>query len=337
MAGSNKAAVNNNCSNGGGNAPATPPSPHLLLNNGQLVHNGNRLSAVEESVYNNNHPTKSMMNSRLSRDFNHHLTLAIHENNLNNNNNNHIYSNVVPNQTTRNNFAMPPSPSSSSVNSNQSTSPSIRSEITSRSQDITVNEGSSAILSCRIKNHQYSKITWRKVEPETVFIRQDDKYDLSITPNGEARLIIKHTRILDTGLYVCSIENVGQNHQPFNLQCTIGLIVIPTPNAANVYEPSITIVDSKTISVTWTPTTPCLVESCQIGQTEWRKETKNPVTPNYEIKNLKSGESYSFRLINPSTGLVGVSSLTVTLPTNDAELWQQQHVSPKGVLVKKIN
>lgn len=236
--------------------------------------------------------------------------------------------------------ALPISPSSSTSsslsnaanNNNSISSPSTRTEIMSRCQDVTVNEGTSAILSCRLKNYHYSNITWRKSEPESYILRQDEKYDISVTPTGEARLIIKHTRMTDSGTYLCCIENSGQvqNSVPFHLQCSIGLVVIPSQNPTTLYEPLLTIVDSKTISIGWNPAnTPCYVEYCRIGAgeaMEWRRETVSPVLPNYEIRNLKPGDSYTFRLTNPTTGLIGVASLTLSLPANDVELWQLQHV-----------
>lgn len=225
--------------------------------------------------------------------------------------------------------------SSLSLSSVQNSVHSSRTEIMSRSQDVSVNEGTSAILSCRLKNYHYSKITWRKSEPEAYILRQDEKYDISVTPTGEARLIIKHTRMSDSGVYLCCIENSAQqgpNSLPYHLQCSIGLIVVPSQNPTTLYEPLLTIVDSKTIAIGWNPSsTPCHVEYCRIGGAgeamEWRRETVNPVMPNYEIRNLKPGDSYTFRLVNPATGMIGVASLTLTLPANDVELWQLQHVS----------
>lgn len=199
-----------------------------------------------------------------------------------------------------------------------------RTEIVSRSQDVTVQEGVSAILSCRLRNHQYTKITWRKTEPDTFIIRQDEKFDVSMTPNGEARLIVKNTRTSDSGLYVCGVEN--SLHLSQNLQCTIGLTVLASPTPIHD-DPILSIVNSTTVKITWSPPNPCIIEHCQIGAAEWVTETKSPVLPSYEVGNLMPGETYSFRLVNPSTGLTGVSSLSVTLPTNDMELWQQQHVS----------
>lgn len=271
------------------------------------------------------------------------LSLAMHENQLNNNNGQHhqhhhslnnkinngtgggYYSNVPMNQHLMHSNAMQISPSSSTSSSLSNA------EIMSRSQDVTVNEGTSAILSCRLKNYHYSKITWRKSEPESYILRQDEKYDISVTPTGEARLIIKHTRMSDSGVYLCCIENSGHvpNSVPYHLQCSIALVVVPSQNPTALYEPLLTIVDSKTVSIGWNPaTTACYVEHCRIGQgVEWRRDTVNPVMPNYEIRNLKPGDSYTFRLTNPATGLIGVASLQLTLPANDVELWQLQHVS----------
>lgn len=284
---------------------------------------------------------------------------TMHENQLNNNNHqktngSHViigpsssgspyYSNVSIGQQQSHPHIMlhptamqisPSSSTSSSLSNSTNNTITSRTEIMSRSQDVSVNEGTSAILSCRLKNYHYSKITWRKSEPESYILRQDEKYDISVTPTGEARLIIKHTRMSDSGVYLCCIENSAQvpNSLPYHLQCSIGLIVVPSQNPTTLYEPLLTIVDSKTISIGWNPAnTPCFVEYCRIGGAgetmEWRRETVNPVMPNYEIRNLKPGDSYTFRLTNPATGMIGVASLTLTLPANDVELWQLQHVS----------
>uniref|UniRef100_A0A1B0EX37 Uncharacterized protein n=1 Tax=Lutzomyia longipalpis TaxID=7200 RepID=A0A1B0EX37_LUTLO len=208
-----------------------------------------------------------------------------------------------------------------------------RTEIVSRSQDVTVQEGMSAILSCRLRNHQYTKITWRKTEPDAFVVRQDEKFDVSMAPNGEARLIVKNTRASDSGLYVCYVEN--SLHQSQNLQCTIGLSVVASPTPIHD-DPILSIVNSTTVKITWSPPNPCIVEYCQIGSSDWVTETKAPVLPSYEVGNLLAGETYSFRLVNPTTGLTGVSSLSVTLPTNDMELWQQQHFSHRYTIVSEL-
>lgn len=323
------------------------------------------MNGNDESYYAN--ATIEAVNVRLSKDVKQMSLAAIHENQLNNNSNNYnnlskresnggaigsasstsspYYSNVAVNQSHHHlQVSMQISPSSStssSLSSSANNSNSVqhnasggRTEIMSRSQDVTVNEGTSAILSCRLKNYQYSKITWRKSEPESYILRQDEKYDISVTPTGEARLIIKHTRMTDSGMYLCCVENNLQspNSLPYHLQCSIGLVVVPSQNPTSLYEPLLSIIDSKTISIAWNPSnTPCFVEYCRIaggGETmTWRRETVNPVMPNYEIRNLKPGDSYTFRLMNPVTGIVGVASLTLTLPANDVELWQLQHVS----------
>lgn len=311
---------------------------------GMNIING-QMNGSDEAYYAN--PTIDPVNPRHS--------MITHENQLNNNQLHHkinnggggspYYSNVPMHHQQQHHLhsnAMQISPSSSTSsslsNSTVNNSTGNRTEIMSRSQDVTVNEGTSAILSCRLKNYHYSKITWRKSEPESYILRQDEKYDISVTPNGEARLIIKHTRMADSGIYLCCIENSGQvpNSLPYHLQCSIGLVVIPSTNPTTLYEPLLTIVDSKTVSISWNPaSTPCFVEYCRIGDgggaaggcgMEWRRETVNPVMPNYEIRNLKPGDSYTFRLTNPATGMIGVASLTLTLPANDVELWQLQHV-----------
>lgn len=336
-----------------GVAGGDPRYAGALLNNGQLGrgggHSASQMNGNDEAYYAN--ATIDLDNSRLSRNLS---SLTMHENQLNNNSGgvgagsaalglppSPYYSNV-PMPATLNNGQLhshllhapmqisPSSSTSSSLSNCANNSQNTRTEIMSRSQDVIVNEGTSAILSCRLKNYQYSKITWRKSEPETYILRQDEKYDISITPNGEARLIIKHTRLSDSGVYLCCVENnlQSQNSVPYHLQCSIGLVVVPSQNPTILYEPLLNIVDSKTIAIAWNPAaTPCYVEYCRIGETEWRRETTTPVLPNYEIRNLKPGDSYTFRLMNPSTGVVGVSSLTLTLPANDSELWQLQHVS----------
>lgn len=286
-----------------------------------------------------------MVNVRLSKDVKQMSLQQQHENQLNNNGHPYLvkresngYSLTQQHHLMHSN-SMQISPSSSTSsslsnnanNNNHNSSATLRTEIMSRSQDVTVNEGTSAILSCRLKNYQYSKITWRKSEPEAYILRQDEKYDISVTPTGEARLIIKHTRLTDSGVYLCCVENGLQapNSMPYHLQCSIGLVVTPSQNPTSLYEPLLSIIDSKTISVAWNPAnTPCYVEYCRIGgeTMEWRRETANPVMSNYEIRNLRPGESYTFRLTNPQTGVVGVASLTLTLPANDVELWQLQHV-----------
>lgn len=280
-----------------------------------IVSNGNTVNYDHK-----NKGTDQLINTRLSREFN-QLQLAVADTNSACNSNGH--SNVYQNISIIKSYPMQISPSSSA--SSNSLGNSTANMSYNNLANVTVNEGNSAILSCRLKNCHYSKMTWRKTEPESYIIRQDEKYDLSVTPIGEARLIVKHTRISDSGVYVCTIENGLQTatSSPYYLQFAMTLLVVATSH----YEPILGIVDPKTISVSWRPANPCLIEYCRIGETEWKCETTQPVMPNYEIRNLKPDESYSFRLTNPASGMVGVSSLTLTLPANDSELWQQQHVS----------
>lgn len=194
-------------------------------------------------------------------------------------------------------------------------------EIVSRTPDCTVQTGSTVILSCRIRNHEISKITWRKTEPNPTPITQSTKFNYKLTNNGDAKLIISHTSLSDSGLYVCAVSN-----RFGTTQCTIGLTVQSTTIIDPINESNIEILNPTTVRISWTTSTNNLytIEYCRIGTIKWLQLDEKPSRCRITIGNLLAGESYTFRLVCLITGVASLPSAEIVMPLNETHMWQQQ-------------
>lgn len=213
---------------------------------------------------------------------------------------------------------LPSSPSSPSALQSSQQMP----EILSRTADCTVQTGSTAVLCCRIRNHEISKITWRKTEPNPTPITQSTKFNHKLTNNGDAKLIISHTSLSDSGLYVCAVSN-----RFGTTQCTIGLTVQSTVNIEQISESNVEILNPTTVRISWPSTSPTNlyhIEYCRIGTIKWIQSEEKPSRCRVTIGNLLAGESYTFRLVCPITGVAGLPSAEIVLPLNETNMWQQQ-------------
>lgn len=194
-------------------------------------------------------------------------------------------------------------------------------EIVSRSQDSIVETGATSILSCRIKNHENSKITWRKTEPNPIAITQTAKYAYTVTGSGEARLMIQQTTLSDSGLYVCAVSN------RFGItQCTIGVTVLSTQLDV-LTEQNIEILTPTSLRVNWESLNAYYLEYCQIGTMQWIKQEEQPIRSKHIVTGLMCGESYTFRFVCPTSGVASLPSAAITMPLSETHLWTQQQFS----------
>ncbi len=202
-------------------------------------------------------------------------------------------------------------------------------EIISRSQDCFIVAGSTAVLSCHIRNHENSKVTWRKTEPNPTQIAQSNKFNFNLANNGEARLIILDLTIGDSGLYVCAVSN-----RFGTTQCTIGLTVLS--QIESLSESNIEVLSPTSVRLNWESSTSYVVEYCRLGSQMWLKADENPVKPMVVVQALTPGETYSFRLICANSNAVSLPSPSVIMPANETHLWQQQQFSNRYFSVSEL-
>lgn len=247
---------------------------------------------------------------------NHHLPLLDINQQEIGNNNNKLLHNLIP----------PSSPNAL---------PQQMPEILSRTSDCTVQTGSTAVLSCRIRNHEISKITWRKTEPNPTPITQSTKFNYKLTNSGDAKLIISNTSLSDSGLYVCAVSN-----RFGTTQCTIGLTVQSTIIIEPISESNIEILNPTSVRINWstTPTTTNLynIEYCRIGTMKWIQSDEKPSRCRITIGNLLPGESYTFRLVCPITGVACLPSAEIVMPLNETHMWQQQQFLSRYASISEL-
>lgn len=202
-------------------------------------------------------------------------------------------------------------------------------EITSRASDITVQMGHSVVLSCRFRNTNGAKAVWRKVEPDCIVIsNQMAKYHCTMSNDGDARLQIYNTDLMDSGIYVCAIHNQGAI-----VQCSIGLTVADTADS-NVNDNSfatdicVEVLNPTSVRVCWdfatAATNSYVIEYCRSGSQNWTYNDDKPVRSRYILTGLIPGECYTFRLVCPNTNLTSLASHPVTMPLSELHTRQQQ-------------
>lgn len=202
-------------------------------------------------------------------------------------------------------------------------------EIISRSQDCLIEAGATAMLSCHIRNHENSKVTWRKTEPNPSHISQSNKFNFNLTNNGEAKLIITDLTVGDSGLYVCAVSN-----RFGTTQCTIGLTVLSQIECLN--ESNIEILSPTSVRLNWDSSASYFVEYCRLGSMVWLKADENPVKSMVVVHSLSPGETYSFRLTCVNSNVVSIPSPSVVMPANETHLWQQQQFSSRYFSVSEL-
>lgn len=185
------------------------------------------------------------------------------------------------------------------------------------------------MLSCHIRNHENSKITWRKTEPNPSPINASNKFNISAGSNGEARLVITDLSICDGGLYVCAVSN------RFGItQCTIGLTVLSQIEALN--ESNIEVLSPTVVRLSWESSGSYVVEYCRIGSMLWVRADENPVRSMVAITTLTPGETYSFRLMCANSNVVSLPSPSIVMPASETHLWQQQQFSNRYFSVSEL-
>lgn len=223
--------------------------------------------------------------------------------------------------------------SSFSSNGNQSPGLSVAHqapEIVSRSQDCTIPSGATAILSCKIRNHEHAKVSWRKAEPNPAPINQSDKFSYTVTAAGEARLVIAQTTIQDSGLYVCAVSN-----RYGITQCTVGVSVLASQLDV-LNDRSVEVVGPTSVRIGWESLNVYLIEACEIGASNWIRLEDQPVRSKHILTGLAPGESYTFRLVCPNTKTASVPSLAVTMPLSETHMWQQQQFTNRYTTLSEL-
>lgn len=202
-------------------------------------------------------------------------------------------------------------------------------EIISRSQDCLIETGSTAMLSCHIRNYENSKVTWRKTEPNPTQISQSNKFNINLTNNGEARLVITDLTMADSGLYVCAVSN-----RYGTTQCTIGLTVLSQVECLG--ESNIEVLSPTSVRLNWDSASSYVVEYCRLGSMMWLKADEIPVKSTAIVQSLTPGETYSFRLVCANSNVVSLPSPSVVMPANETHLWQQQQFSNRYFSVSEL-
>lgn len=203
-------------------------------------------------------------------------------------------------------------------------------EIISRSQDCVVQAGASALLSCRIRNFEHAKITWRKTEPNPAPIQQSPKFNYTVTNSGEARLLIAQTTQSDSGLYVCAVST-----RTGTTQCTIGLSVLSN-QIDLLTESNIEVVSPTAVRICWESQATYYIEHCQIGTVKWYKMEEKPLKSAHILQGLVAGENFTFRLVCPNTGVASLPSPSVAMPLNETHMWQQQQFSNRYTAISEL-
>lgn len=212
-------------------------------------------------------------------------------------------------------------------------------EILSRSQDTSAQAGNSIVLCCQIKNHECSKIIWRKSEPIPMAIYSSAKFNCTITSTGEARLIINQTVPQDSGLYVCAVSN-----QYGLAQCTIGLTVVSSNEQESTQmhsaEINLEIVNPTSVRVIWdftsSATNSFIIEYCRLGTMKWLRNEDKPVRSRYILTGLAPGESYTFRLLCANTNVASLPSAAITMPLSENHMWQQQQFNNRYISLSEL-
>ena len=195
-------------------------------------------------------------------------------------------------------------------------------EIISRSKDTIIKTGGTILLCCRVRNFENSQISWRKTEPNPMAVTQSAKINIAVSNSGEARLTIHQATMSDSGLYVCAVSN-----RFGTTQCTIGVTVMSSQMDV-LSETNIEVLTPTSVRLNWDSLNSYIVEYCQIGTMHWRRlHDDKPVYSKYIVGGLVAGDSYTFRLVCPNTGVASLPSTAVTMPISETHLWQQQQFS----------
>lgn len=236
----------------------------------------------------------------------------------------------LPNQLQNTQLNVVPQPNDNkSLNSSYHQQHSQSPEIISRSQDCAIEAGATAVLSCHIRNHENSKVTWRKTEPNPTQINPSSKFNFNLANNGEARLIIMDLTTGDSGLYVCAVSN-----RFGTTQCTIGLTVLSQIECLS--ESNIEVLSPTSVRLSWDSSSSYIVEYCRLGSMIWLRADENPVKSMSVVQSLTPGETYSFRLICANSNVVSLPSPSVIMPANETHLWQQQQFSNRYFSVSEL-
>lgn len=81
-------------------------------------------------------------------------------------------------------------------------------ELCDRLTNSTALIGSTTVLECSLqRGTRHASALWRKTSPDARLLCSTDRYSITMSKDGLARLIIKDCRTSDSGVYSCSISN----------------------------------------------------------------------------------------------------------------------------------
>lgn len=220
-------------------------------------------------------------------------------------------------------------------------------EIISKCENVAIPVGSVAILSCQLKHHDGSIVTWTKSEPNATPINNMIKYNWFVTTKGEARLIVNGAVPSDSGVYICSVSN-----RHGTTQCSIGLTVLsstvtdtsswiidddPVSNGTVI---SAELINPTSVRISWdftsATTNSYIIEYSRIGITQWFRNDDKPVRSRYIMTGLTPGESYVFRLLCINTNVTSLPSAPVTMPLSENHMWQQQQFNHRYSVLSEL-
>ncbi|XP_056379622.1 hemicentin-1 isoform X2 [Hyla sarda] len=123
------------------------------------------------------------------------------------------------------------------------------------SEEITSVANNTVLLNCTVKSHPAPTVTWQK---DGKVIEEGNRYEIL---SAGRYLQIRNAQLLDTGRYVCVVENMaGSAEKTFNLN-----VNVPPRIIGSVYE-NVTIVEDNFISLT------CEVTGFPLPLLSWLKD-----------------------------------------------------------------
>lgn len=81
---------------------------------------------------------------------------------------------------------------------------------------------------------------------------------------------------------------------------------------------------------------PYIVEYCRIGTIKWMKSDDKPGRSRVTVAALLAGESYTFRLVCPISGVACLPSAEIVMPLNETHMWQQQQFVSRYTSVSEL-
>ncbi|XP_044733840.1 triple functional domain protein isoform X3 [Chrysoperla carnea] len=192
------------------------------------------------------------------------------------------------------------------------TDPPGRPHLASKPTDVIASANSDAVIECKLEswtNDLY--VTWRKIEPNPIVLRSNDRIQMTLM-NGIATLLIKNCHESDSGIYQCTIANDSGT-----VQCVANLNIIPSKHL------QAEVVTCSSVALSYASemyrnSDKWHVEYCEAGTAHWQSAVGGPRSGHYLVEHLIPGTSYTFRVNG------GQPSAAVALPPADSSRRAQE-------------